>query len=570
MHKHKYHFFSRITNPDKVIEAKVKYFFDCLSIAFRFTNVHYDFPCENHKTIIRSIYYQIKYNKSKFVISHISFYLDMLGKDLNQYLIFDYNTSCLSNLKEYIRNLTEKEKPDFSKFELPLDELLKQLEETYFSKCLQKVINHIASTEELDSNPNNHSLIECVLFHTKLIAVDFYLTGASNKDINEIIDNICNKSLLKEDYQKRRHLQYVIEDLASYFENRTLIAQLKELELVYNLFKSKQTATFFIQPHYKISNEIDIDFFGVKITSTKPNNIEKNWYNEHFNKYDFGQAIINENTLFAIVEINSNHSNTINIARDKVQLAINSLSTISENEYVINFAYSLSKNTSSIPLKTEMEFDNNKFLNTIYQNFRNNKQILNFDIDRFLNEKDFIFITGLVAKKRTDLLINLWFYIEAFYLDSNKAISQTSQNLSKRIKEEFECSLYSFIDSNYFNYFMGMPTYITECDRKNFYTKYYAEVPVKLNFFKKRFKHPIITKKLIKAEKFNSSEQSKFEGFIKEYLKQVNINRNLFVHSLIENEYFTSANLNLLLVISNCFRQNLISKALVTPNELNN
>lgn len=56
-----------------------------------------------------------------------------------------------------------------------------------FQQMSAKIINHIISHEELDSISNNHSIIDCILFHTKLIAVEFYLTGASSIDINNIV-----------------------------------------------------------------------------------------------------------------------------------------------------------------------------------------------------------------------------------------------------------------------------------------------------------------------------------------------------------------------------------------------
>lgn len=562
MHKHNYHFFSQITNPNKIIEAKVKLFFDCLSIAFKFTNQHYDFPCENHKTVIKSIYYQLKYNNSKYAKSHISFYLDLLGTEFDQYKIFNYNTECLSSLRNYINKLEAQEKPNFSLFIEQFELLLSQLEETYFRNCLEKVINHVASNDELDSYPDNHSLIECIFMYTKYLAVEFYLTGASIADITSIVSIICNNS--KDNSDKISHLSEFVNDLDNYFKNRTLIEQLQEIELLYKFIKLNQTVTFFIQPHYKIIN-IDIDFFGIKISSTKPKHIDEDWFNIQYNKFHLGTPIIDKNTLFAIVKINSNHSNTINAAREKLQLALNTLSKFTNNEYVISFAYELSKKGPSFQLTTEIEMNNEEFHNTIYEKFKHNKSIVNKRFDDFLTTKDFIFITGCHSKKRTDLLINLWFYIEAFFLDSEKAISQTSWALSKRIKEEFEKSLNSLIEINYYISFNKNQPYIIEKDKININKSINADIPTKLSFFKKKFKHPIITKKLIKFD--NNFENTKFQDFIRQYLKQVNINRNLIVHNLIENDYFTGANLNLLLVVANYFRQDLISKTLIPQIE---
>lgn len=560
MHKHNYDFFSAITNPDKKIEAKVKYFFDCLSIAFNFTNKHYDFPCENHKTVIKSIYYQVKFNDPKYAKRNIYFSLNILGIENNHYRIFDYNSECLSKLKSYINLLDEnKNTPNFEEYIFPLEDLLNQLEETYFSKCLQKIINHILSHEELDSISNNHSIIDCILFHTKLIAVDFYLTGASSIDINNIVKNICNSS--KKHKEQIRHLKDKYDDLDQYFKNRQLVDQIKEVELIYCYFKSKQTATFFIQPHSKLKNNLDIDFFDVKFTSTLPDYINKNWFNEDYDKYKYGNPIISDKTIFAIVEMNNNHSNTINLARDKVQVAINTLGRFTENQYIIDFAYKLS-NASSIQNKENIDFDKNNLIDSLYIQYKKNKIIIDEAIDKFLIDNDFLFITGRDTKKRSELLTNLWFYLESYYKNSDDAIKRSSFTLADRVKEEFICSLYLFIDNKYFNLFNGIPIFVKDEDRHMYYTNLKTDMKKKLKIFKKSFRHPILTRKFITNDNAEYSENSKYQDFIKEYLKKVWINRNLYVHSLKENDYFLGANLNFLLALTNYFRQDLISKAI--------
>lgn len=567
MHKHKYHFFSNITNEDKRIEAKVKYFFDCLSIAFKFTNKHYDFPCENHKTVITSIYYQIKHNKPSYAKGHIKFYFDFLAKDTNQFQFFDYETTCLTDLKIYIDSLKEKEKPNFDKFILPIETLLTELNETYFSKCFEKIKNHITSFEELESEENNHSLIECIFHHTKFIAVEFFLTGASDSDIKNIPRNICNRSI--KNYDQTRHLNKIVPNLEDYFSNRKLHEQLNEVELYYNLFKSSQTLTFFIKPHYKITNKVDINIFNVHITSEKPNYIIIENFNQHHIHLKKANLIIDDNTLFANINVENNHSNTVKLAREKVLMALNTMSRFSENYYTLNFAHYQSNGSSIVPLKDNIEFDNEALLNATYQYYKKGKKIIDPTIDSFLEKNDLSFITGRDSLKRSELLTNLWFYMESYFGNTHDAVSKTSVLLKERIKQKFELSLYNFLDIEYFNFINGMPEYVSEEDRVKFHTNLYSEIGSKLKFFKKTFKHPIITEKLIIFDNGKNTTNTKFQEFIVEYLRQVNIYRNMQVHSLIQNDFFTGSNLNFLLRITNYFRQDLIAKAIENYHDEN-
>lgn len=559
MHKHKYHFFSNITNEDKSVEAKVKYFFDCLSIAFKFTNKHYDFPCENHKTVITSIYYQIKHNKPNYAKRYIKFYFDFLAKDTNQFQFFDYDTTCLTDLKIYIEGLKKDEIPKFNKYILPIENLLTELNETYFSKCFEKIKNHVCSSEALESKENDHSLIECIYHHTKFIAVEFFLTGASDNDIKYIPRNICNKSV--KNFEQTKHLNKIVPNLELYFKNRKLHEQLNEVELIYNLFKSSQTLTFFIKPHYKITNKVDINIFNVHITSDKPNYIVTENFNHHIHN-ESANLIIDDSTLFANIIVESNHSNTVKLARQKVLIALNTMSNFSENYYTIKFAYYQSNGSSIVPLKNNIVFDNQKLLNATYQYYKIGKNIKDAKIDSFLEKNDLSFITGRDSLKRSELLTNLWFYLESYFGNTNDAVSKTSTYLSEKIKQEFEHSLYNFLDIEYFNFINGMPEFVLEEDRVKFHTNLYSEIGSKLKFFKKTFKHPIITEKLIIFDNGKNTTNTKFQEFIIEYLKQVNIYRNMQVHSLIQNDYFTGSNLNFLLRITNYFRQDLIAKAI--------
>lgn len=138
--------------------------------------------------------------------------------------------------------------------------------------------------------------------------------------------------------------------------------------------------------------------FDVKFTSTLPDYINKNWFNEDYDKYKYGNPIISDKTIFAIVEMNNNHSNTINLARDKVQVAINTLGRFTENQYIIDFAYKLS-NASSIQNKENIDFDKNNLIDSLYIQYKKNKIIIDEAIDKFLIDNDFLFITGRDTKK---------------------------------------------------------------------------------------------------------------------------------------------------------------------------
>ena len=561
-HKHKYHFFSEITNGDSRVEAKVKYFFDCLSLAFNFTNKHYDFPCENYKTVVTSIYYQIRYNEPRYAKKHIEMYLGFLFGDSNQFAFFDYDTQCLADLKNYIDTLQDQ-KADFKIYEQPIKTLLTELNTTYFTKCLEKIVNHVTSDDELDSKPNDHCLIECIFEHTKVLAVEFYMTGASSDDINNILRNICNRSTKK--YEQTRHLRGTISNLDEYYEKRNLQEQLHEVKLMYELFGSSQIAIFFIEPHYKFNNKVDFKLFGVHFRSDVPREIDSQKFNKYLDGLERTNAVIDENTLFASVNVESNHSNTIQSARKKVLSALGVFSEYSENQYILSFAYYLSKNNSRIPHKDNIPFKNEEINEIVYDTYRKNKLIATPLIDDFLRKNDEIFITGIHNPQRSQILIHLWFYFESYFDNSKRAISKTSALLANRMKEEFEKSLYLFLHRKYFD-FNGLHEDVQDQDRREFYINSNSEIPDKLEYFKRRFKHPVITNKLIKMNNGKFTEKVKYEKFLSEFLEQVYIYRNLYVHSLNENQFFTGNNLSLLIRVSNFFRQDLISRAIENSN----
>jgi len=485
-------------------------------------------------------------------------YLKFYAGDSYKFALFDYDTKCLSDLKRYVVSFdgTNNLTPDFSDFEEPIKTLIYELKESYFTKCLQKIMNHICSDEDLENEANDHSLIDCIFYHTKWLAVEFYLTGATNNDVKNIPRNICNNGV--DNHNQTRHLVNSCSNLGEYFRNRTLLEQLQEVELIYELFKSNQVATFFIEPHYNVSDKVDFNLFGVHITSETPKQINPEKFTIPHRRKKESKKIIGNTTLYAMLNVDSNHSDTIQFARERVLSALRVFSDFSNNDYILRFEYKLSNNESRIPLQESVGFDNEGFQSRIYDYYKKGRRIINSDIDDFLIKNDKIFISGIHNSQRSQILSNLWFYLESYYDSPKTTISKTSELLATRMKNEFDVALYEFLSRKYFDFIIGFHDDVNKSDMSAFFTNDYSEVEEKLRFFKKRFKHPLITKKLIKFDTVKCKEKEKFKDFISDYLGQVYINRNLHVHSLNENYFFTGGNLELLVRLANFFRQYLI------------
>ncbi len=552
MHKHKYHFFSNIENTNKNIDAKVKYFFDCMAVSASLNNLHYNFKCENHRSLVNSIIYQIEHGEKKYMKKYIDRYLkNCYFKDCDS-VIFSMGISfdVIKEINAIINN--ENTVIEFSNYLSRLKQLSLTLNKDYFRICFDKIYNHIC-----DGEPLSKHIIDCIFYYTKLLVSEFYLAGATKVDSHKIIDMLLKKSKSKGDKNSDfEHLNLSStnfeSELSNYYNTKSFKQSFDEIILMYENLRKPQDFIYLIKSDLKIDVDIDVEILNVKFTSKRPLNIPK--------KYN---VKINSKRLFAICKVNLNGEKSEEIAKQKVRKSSLILEKmIKSNLIVENFSIQIGKHC--LVNHPFANINNNEELkNLIAHNClaTENKDSTKQYLINLVIKNDEYFIRGYFCNSPDETILYLWNYIEAFHVSKEDTVSKVCNILHDRFPPFYIEKLYDLLKHEYFH-FMSIPPFVKETDNpfyKALSTDPNKEYLEKICWFKKRFNHPAI-KLVTRNIEDPIKEAEYFKNFIKSCLEEVYEQRNMIVHSCKYNSENVLSIIDIFKVIVSEFRRVKISE----------
>jgi hypothetical protein len=507
-----YNFFTNIINENSVVQDKVQFFFDYVSLFSKFANLSYKFKIKSHKSLVDNIIYQLRNNyDSKKSETYIKQYLnDDYFKDED--IIFAKNNDLFKpivTLKELICTNDNNLRSEINS----LLELSEILHEKYLDKIIEYIHDYFISNEKLNINNQNYCS-----YLASILASEFFLISCSKKDLESIINKIIGGEF-EENGAIEKHIKHAdnIENYEKYYNSRDLKTQLNEIKLIYNYYKTPFKIFYFAESNAEVENPFELSIGDVSFSNEYK--FEKNYMWDSIIKpeLDFSK------TIFISIKTTYNTDNSRTITYSKMLDAVK----IFENIYEISLTilpYTISNDVDySIGSIPRVKIDPQKALLLITKG-EFDEEPFNCEGDKHIIENnDKYYFRGFYSNRIDEKLIYLWSYLESFEKKGgiNKINNGTVNTVFQYIEDRNKSIFVNFLMNKYVLNFTKLTNPKDHSMLMELFK--YHEFEKLLKYFKSHIKSPIFNIFLNKKDHFQ-----------KEYLKDLLLNiyeqRNMIIH----------------------------------------